>query len=171
MTEKFVLFNYDDYNNVILQGSYSYPFSLFLPHWLPQSHLCFNTPDLKKLHILNTFKVRFDVIAAIEQKSKEGIVETEKKGSTMIELQKMIFTRRITVITPEFSQPLLNQKVAVSSKVKSMSIIGAGTCSYVCVFDKDIAYPKDILSVTVDVDNSKCSKKIDKSKLKLLRRT
>jgi hypothetical protein len=48
LTEKTVLFSYEDYNNVILQGSYSYPFSLYLPQWLPQSHLCFNTPDLKK---------------------------------------------------------------------------------------------------------------------------
>jgi hypothetical protein len=111
------------------------------------------------------------LIAAIEKKSEEGIVETEKKGSTMTELQKMIFTRRITIITPEFSQPILNQKVPVSGKVKTMSLIGAGTCSFLCTFDKDIAYPKDTLNVTVDVDNSKCSKKIDKYKVKLLRRT
>lgn len=83
----------------------------------------------------------------------------------------MLFTRRITVITPEYSKPILNQKVSVSSKVKSMSLMGAGTCSYVCTFEKDILYPKDSISLTVEVDNSKSSKKIEKYKIKLLRRT
>lgn len=59
----------------------------------------------------------------------------------------------------------------MTSKVKSMSLMGAGTCSYVCTFEKDIIYPKDNIVVKVDVDNSKCSKKIDKYKIKLLRRT
>lgn len=89
----------------------------------------------------------------------------------MKELQNMLFTQRITVITPEFSQPILNQKVEVSSKVKSMSLTGAGTCSYVATFEKDILYPKDTVSITVDVDNTKSKKKIEKYKIKLLRRT
>jgi hypothetical protein len=41
---------------------------------------------VKKPQILNTFKIRYDLIAAIEKKSTDGIVETEKKGSTMMEL-------------------------------------------------------------------------------------
>lgn len=83
----------------------------------------------------------------------------------------MLFTRRITIVTPEFSQPIINQKVEVSGKVKSMSIMGSGTCSYVCTFEKDIIYPKDQICLTVEVDNTKCSKKIEKYKIKLLRRT
>lgn len=49
--------------------------------------------------------------------------------------------------------------------------MSSGTCSFTCKFDKDICYPGDILKVQVDVDNSKCSKKIEKYKIKLLRRT
>lgn len=79
------MFDYSQYDNIILQGSYSYPFTLYLPDWLPQSHLCFNTPDVKKPHILNTFKIRYDIIAAIEKNSEEGIVETDKQGPTMVE--------------------------------------------------------------------------------------
>jgi len=41
----------------------------------------------------------------------------------------------------------------------------------VCTFDKDVLYPKDTLQVTVAVDNTKCSKKIEKYKIKLIRRT
>jgi hypothetical protein len=48
LSQKHVLFNYDEYDNVILKGQFSYPFTLHLPEWLPQSHLSFNTPDLKK---------------------------------------------------------------------------------------------------------------------------
>jgi len=48
------------------------------------------------------FKIRYDLIAAIEKKSEEGIVETEKQGPTMIEMQKMMQTKRVTVLTPEF---------------------------------------------------------------------
>ena len=78
ISEKYVIFNYEEYDNIILQGQFSYPFTLNLPEWLPQSHLCFNTPDVKKPAQLNTFKIRYDLVAAIERKSKEGIVQTEK---------------------------------------------------------------------------------------------
>ena len=64
INEKHILMNYSQYENMILQGSYSYPFTLNLPEWLPQSHLCFNTPDPKKPQILNTFKIRYNLIAA-----------------------------------------------------------------------------------------------------------
>ena len=67
----------------------------------------------------------------------------------------------------------LNQEVTVESKIKSviMMMMSSGTCSFTCKFDKDMCYPGDILKVQVDVDNSKCSKKIEKYKIKLLRRT
>ena len=86
MSEKYILFDYSGYENLILEGSYSYPFTLHLPEWLPQSHLCFNTPDQKKLHILNTFKIRYNLIAAIESSSGDKIVETVKQGVTMEEM-------------------------------------------------------------------------------------
>lgn len=108
VNERFCIFDYSQYENVILRGKYSYPITLHLPDWLPQSHLCFNTPDPKKLHILNTFKIRYNVVAAIEKASAEGIVECEKQGVTMMEMQKMLHSKRITVITPEFSAPILN---------------------------------------------------------------
>ena len=89
----------------------------------------------------------------------------------MIEIQKMLTTRRLTIITPEFSQPLLNQKIDISGKVKQFGLVGAGICSYSCTFKTDILYPKELMTVEVDVDNSKCSKRIEKYKVKLLRRT
>jgi len=49
--------------------------------------------------------------------------------------------------------------------------MGAGSCTYTCKFEKDVLYPKEIINMTVDIDNSKCTKKIDKYKIKLLRRT
>jgi len=52
-----------------------------------------------------------------------------------------------------------------------MGLMGAGTCSYVCKFEKDVLYPKDLIKINVEIDNSKCSKKIEKYKIKLLRRT
>jgi len=171
MSEKYILFDYSGYENLILEGSYSYPFTLHLPEWLPQSHLCFNTPDQKKLHILNTFKIRYNLIAAIESSSGDKIVETVKQGVTMEEMQQMLHCRRITVITPEFSEPLLNQEIRVASKIRSMGLMGSGTCEYTVKFEKDVLYPKDVIKLQVDINNEKCSKKIDKYKIKLLRRT
>ena len=49
--------------------------------------------------------------------------------------------------------------------------MGAGNTKYTCTFDKDVLYPKDTVKMTVHIDNTKCSKKIDKYKIKLLRRT
>jgi len=83
----------------------------------------------------------------------------------------MVHTRRITVITPEFSSAIMNQEVKVSSKIKAMGLMGAGNCSYVCKFEKDVLYPNDSIRMSVDIDNTKCSKKIEKYKIKLLRRT
>ena len=86
-------------------------------------------------------------------------------------MEKFLTLRRVTLITPEFSEPLLNQEVIVKSKIKSMGLMGAGTCQYICKFEKDVLYPNDTIKLEVDVDNSHCSKKIDKYKIKLLRRT
>ena len=169
--EKFVLFDYSGYENLILEGSYSYPFTIYLPDWLPQSHLCFNTPEVKKPHMLNTLKVRYNIIAAIESSAGDKIVETVKQGVTMEEMQQMIHVRRVTIITPEYSEALLNQEIKVASKIRSMGLMGSGTCEYTVKFEKDVLYPKDVIKLQVDINNEKCSKKIDKYKIKLLRRT
>ena len=50
-------------------------------------------------------------------------------------------------------------------------MMGAGSCAYSCNFEKDVLYPNDKIKVLVNIDNTKCSKKVEKYKLKLLRRT
>ena len=52
-----------------------------------------------------------------------------------------------------------------------MGLMSAGTCKYVCKFEKDVLYPKETINLDIDIDNTKCSKKIEKYKIKLLRRT
>ena len=100
------------------------PFNLYLPEWMPQSHLCFNTPEVKKPQILNTFKVRYNVIACIESINQDEngvpmIVECEKKGVTdLITMEKMLFSKRITIVTPEFSEPLMNQEIQIEGKIR-----------------------------------------------------
>jgi hypothetical protein len=50
-------------------------------------------------------------------------------------------------------------------------LLSSGECSYTCKFEKDVLYPSDFIKLKVEIDNSKCSKKIEKYKVKLLRRT
>lgn len=186
INERYPLFNYNEYSNIIQEGQYSYPFTLNLPEWLPQSVLCFNTPDPKKPMLLNTLKIRYNLIAVIEgtPEADEGagqeapqlqrratIIKTQKKGVTLMEMQNMMAMRRITIITPEFSQPLLNQEIKIQSKIKAMGLMGAGSCEYTCKFEKDVLYPNETIKLEVFIDNSKCSKKIEKYKIKLLKRT
>lgn len=83
----------------------------------------------------------------------------------------MINVRRITIITPEFSEPLLNQEISIQSKIKAMGLMGAGQCSYTVKFEKDVLYPNEEIKLEVFIDNSKCNKKIEKYKIKLLKRT
>ena len=52
-----------------------------------------------------------------------------------------------------------------------MGIMGAGECKYTCKFEKDVLYPNEVIKLEVFIDNSKCSKKIEKYKIKLLKRT
>jgi len=52
-----------------------------------------------------------------------------------------------------------------------MGVMSAGTCKYVCKFEKDVLFPKETINLDIDIDNTKCSKKIEKYKIKLLRRT
>ena len=151
--ESFVLFEYDQYENIILQGSYSYPFTVYLPEWLPQSHLCFNTPDAKKDKVINNFKIRYNLSAKIMSTKDGKLVQCVKQGITLEEMQEMEHRRRITVITPEFSDPLLNQQIKIESKIKSMGLMGNGTCAYICKFEKDVLYPNDKIKLTVDIDN------------------
>lgn len=83
----------------------------------------------------------------------------------------MLQKRRITIVTPEFSEPIQNQKIEVSSQIKSMNLFGTNFCSYICTFEKDVLYPKETINLTVDIDNTKCGKSISKYKIKLLKRT
>jgi sporulation-control protein spo0M len=59
----------------------------------------------------------------------------------------------------------------MEGKIKTMGFIGAGSCSFVCKFEKDVLYPNEVIKLSVNIDNSKCSKKIEKYKIKLIRRT
>ena len=52
-----------------------------------------------------------------------------------------------------------------------MGLISAGTCQYTCKFEKDILYPNENLKMDILIDNQKCSKRLDKYKIKLLKRT
>jgi sporulation-control protein spo0M len=52
-----------------------------------------------------------------------------------------------------------------------MGLMSSGTCEYTVKFEKDVLYPRDVIKLKVDINNTKCSKKIDKYKIKLLRRT
>lgn len=121
---------------------------------------------------MNTFKVRYNIKAQIDSTEGDGVpVEIIKKnGDTVIAAEKISTQQRITVITPEFTEPILNQEIKISSKIKG-GLLGAGTCSYVAKFEKDVLYPKEIIKLNCEIDNSKCSKKIDKYKIKLLKRT
>lgn len=126
INEKFTVVDYAAFQNKITGGCYTFPFTFYLPEWIPQSHLCFNQPEAKKPNILNTFKIRYNLIACIESNipdpedpSATTIVECEKVGCTgKIEMQKMLQVKRITVVTPEFSEPLLNQEVGMSAKIR-----------------------------------------------------
>ena len=65
---------------MIMDGMYSFPFTLQLPDWLPQSVLCFNTPNPKKPNLLNTFKIRYNLIAVIEgteEAAKEEVAQID----------------------------------------------------------------------------------------------
>lgn len=83
----------------------------------------------------------------------------------------MVYTKRVTIITPEFSEPLLNQQYETEAKIKKLGLMSQGDCKYCCTLEKDVLYPNDVVKLTLDVDNSQCSKKVDNYKIKLLRRT
>ena len=52
-----------------------------------------------------------------------------------------------------------------------MGFRSAGSTSFTCRFEKDVLYPGEQINLTLLIDNTKCSCKIDKYKIKLLRRT
>ena len=66
----------------------------------------------------------------------------------------MLNVRRITVVTPQFSDPLLNQEISISHKIKSMGLMGAGNCSYTCKFEKDVLYPNEVIKLEVGGDGT-----------------
>ena len=44
----FDVYDYTDYHNCISKGMFAFPFTLHLPDWLPQSHLCYDTNEDSK---------------------------------------------------------------------------------------------------------------------------
>ena len=111
---------------------------------------------------MNSFKIKYDLSVQIESYDHEGaIIECDKQGVTdVIESQPMQALKRITVITPDFSEPILNQEIKMSSKIKKMGVVGAGKCSYVAKLEKDVLYPNEFVNLKIDMDNTQCSKKI-----------
>lgn len=99
------------------------------------------------------------------------IVKTEKQGVTMTELQNMLHVKRITILTPQHSLPLLNQELSISSKIKQMGLKSTGTCTYKVKVEKDVLFPNEAIKLEIFIDNSNCTKKVDFYKIKLLKRT
>ncbi len=89
----------------------------------------------------------------------------------LVEEETMVCVKRVTIIAPLFAEPLLNQEITVDGKIKKMGIFGGGSCEYKVKFDKDVVNPGESVKIDLSIDNSKCSKKIEKHKIKLLRRT
>ena len=50
-----------------------------------------------------------------------------------------------------------------------MGLLSGGTCEYTCTFEKNIFFPNDDIKLTIKIDNSKCSKKIEKYKVKFIK--
>ena len=59
----------------------------------------------------------------------------------------MLHVKRITLIAPEYSQPLMSQEIRISSKVRTIGVVSAGTCTYVCKFEKDVLYPDEAINL------------------------
>ena len=52
-----------------------------------------------------------------------------------------------------------------------MGMRSAGEATYTCQFERDVLYPGQAINLVLNIDNSKCSCKVEKYKVKLLRRT
>ena len=51
-----------------------------------------------------------------------------------------------------------------------MGLFGNGTCNLTCVLEKDMLYPRELISLQIYVDNSLCKRKIDKYTVRFVRR-
>jgi hypothetical protein len=60
--------------------------------------------------------------------------------------------------------------VFTQGSIKRFKIKNFGLSSFTCVLQKDVLYPKEILSLNVWIDNTKCRKSIEKYTARLLRR-
>jgi sporulation-control protein spo0M len=84
----------------------------------------------------------------------------------------MLHVRRLTMVAPELSQPVLDQEIYQSGKIRKFAgLWGVGTCEVTATFTRDILYPEQQVQVHINVDNSACKVKVDKYRVKLLRRT
>mmetsp|Transcript_9356 Transcript_9356/g.14186 ORF Transcript_9356/g.14186 Transcript_9356/m.14186 type:complete len:99 (+) Transcript_9356:251-547(+) len=64
----FQVYDFAEYYYVMQRGHYSFPFTLYLPEWLPQSSLAFDfkRPSKSKNPVtsaLNTYKVHYQIEA------------------------------------------------------------------------------------------------------------
>ena len=119
---------------------------MHLPEWLPQSHLCLDAnPKLNKKSYdpkkgaalkhekVNELRVFYEIVAKADQLFDGG-------HFAVLNLET---SRRITVLTPEFSPPIYEQQMKVNNKIKSMGIFNHGKCTLTSVLYKDVLYPKE----------------------------
>ena len=100
VNEKFEIYDYENYNDVIEHGMWAYKFKIMLPDWLPQSHLCYDTdekPGKNKYQQLKILKLVYNLTARVE-----AISPNKKPTEDPLLVNNLISKRKFNIITPNF---------------------------------------------------------------------
>ena len=161
-------------DSVISVGQYEFPFELFIPTWLNES-VMLQADD-------NNLSLTYYLTSQIEARSMQDLADVDSKTSKLrtdatLYLYKPIDEDIEEVKTNQIS--LAGQAISPSGDLLSKSmhvkiagVVGMGSqdVSANISIEKDIFHPGEIINITVDIDNSRCSKKVKSYKFKLSRR-
>ena len=177
--QSFVIHRYPA-DAVISPGQYEYPFELFIPAWLNES-VMLQADD-------NNLSLTFYLTSQIDARSSEGLAQAESNTSKLrtdttlylykpvgegeeaeeakAELRISLTGASMNAESP--SDAHLSKSMHV--KVAGVAGLGSSDVSAHVSIEKDVFQPGELINITVDVDNSKCRKRVKSYKFKLNRR-
>ena len=142
-------------------GHYTFPFQLYLPQWLPEStSLRFGSEK---------FFVEYTVRAQFTPSTAAGYVADRRFPTKYKDISLFRGSRKLYV----YYQPTPAPQIQFTQEIKKEigGIMGFGGSKSISIIDfhKNVFYPGEDINITINSDNSRCSKPIRNYKFKLFR--
>lgn len=148
---RFDIYDYTEFHNVISPGAFRFPFTIWLPHLLPQSSILMQDDSIYKkkkpvyYERVNRGRIEYKLVAEIL-----GV-------KTQVPIDEFSFTKTFVVLPPlqdcHLNFHKLNTTLNLTSTGFMCCCLSKGVCHIKVILEKEKVYSREIIKMFVEVDN------------------